>query len=161
MRAKRFSKMRRKKETLDIDITSLLDILVILLVFLLKSYNASDLSVDIARGIKIPDSISEKLGNQAIIIQVSKNKKIWINNKAIGVINTNNNKINLLYNELQKYSLAEKKSNNNLGKDDKKKTRVNLIFDRDLPYKTISQVMHTASISGYSQFKFIVKGSYQ
>ena len=34
---RRFSKLKRKKEDFEIDITSLLDILVILLVFLLKA----------------------------------------------------------------------------------------------------------------------------
>ena len=95
MRSRRFKKIfsSKKDKTLELDITSLLDILVILLVFLLKSYNASDLKLELMSKIFLPDSISRTLGNDAVIIQVDKNKKIWVDHKPIGQIQTGNEKI--------------------------------------------------------------------
>lgn len=59
---------RKNKGAPDIDITSLLDVLVILLVFLLKSYNASDLTLDLVDNVKLPSSNTRLLGNNAVIV---------------------------------------------------------------------------------------------
>ena len=55
---KRFGR-KRNREAVDVDITSLLDILTILLVFLLKSYNASDLKLDLTKNLEMADSASD------------------------------------------------------------------------------------------------------
>ena len=83
---KTFARKRAKAEPMEIDITSLLDILVILLVFLLKSYNASDLKLDLVKNLTVPDSKARKLGNHAVIIQVDKNSNVWVEKKIIGKI---------------------------------------------------------------------------
>ena len=76
-------KSRSKKEPLDLDITSLLDVLVILLVFLLKSYNASDLKLNLVKDLVVPNSDARTLGHHAVIVQVNSHKKLFINNKNI------------------------------------------------------------------------------
>ena len=68
-------KSRSKKEPLDLDITSLLDVLVILLVFLLKSYNASDLKLNLVKDLVVPNSDARTLGHHAVIVQVNSHKK--------------------------------------------------------------------------------------
>ena len=73
---------RNKRESFEIDITSLLDILVILLVFLLKSYNSSGVTVDIPKEISIPMSSTQDLNNAGVMIQVSQ-KKIWVDSETI------------------------------------------------------------------------------
>ena len=60
-RSIRNQKRKNKREVLDVDITSLLDILVILLVFLLKSYNSSGVTLTIPEGIVLPDSKSQSI----------------------------------------------------------------------------------------------------
>ena len=65
------SRFRRKKQsTFDIDITSLLDILTILLVFLIQSYNSSGVVINVPDGIVLPSSSSESLNSQGVNIQV-------------------------------------------------------------------------------------------
>ncbi len=167
MRQKKFKSIRKKSEPMEIDITSLLDILVILLVFLLKSYNASDLTVDVVKGLDLPNSKSETLGNHAIIVQVNKNRKIFINNKPIGVMSGGGEKIESLYDGLISYKEEEKKKgaiNRKPSADGKIKElynkNVNLVIDQNLPYEVMQKVMHTAAIAGFPQFKFIVQGNH-
>lgn len=146
-------KKREKKEPMDIDITSLLDVLVILLVFLLKSYNASDLKLNLVKNLKVPDSKARQLGNHALIVQVDKNKNIYVNQKKIGLITTSGENEKLL-NELKlKRELASTP-------ELKKEKKINLVFDQDLPYKVMKSVMHTSAIAGYTEFKLIVQGNY-
>ncbi|MAF78351.1 MAG: hypothetical protein CME63_16910 [Halobacteriovoraceae bacterium] len=174
MRNKRFNIRKSTDKELDVDITSLLDILVILLVFLLKSYNASDLKLEVAKNIELPKSKSMTLGNMAVIVQVSGEKDIWINNKKIGrYLASEGEKIEVLYSALEeegkkqdnaikelettqatqsdKGALATRKAN---------RKRVNIVMDQSLPYEVLRRVMHTSAMAGFPEFKFIVQGNF-
>ena len=154
----RFGKRRRgKTKVLDLDITSLLDILVILLVFLLKSYNASDLKLNLLEGIKLPNSKSRDLGSHAIIVQVDGDKNVFYNNRKIAQIDPGQETISELESELQ---LEIEKSSPKDGKRNEKDPQLNLVFDKSTNFKTMKIVMHTAAIAGYPKFKFIVQGEF-
>lgn len=149
---------KREKEILDLDITSLLDILVILLVFLLKSYNASDLKLNLAKGIRLPSSKSRVMGHYAAIIQVNKDNVISINNKELGNLKSYGSKVTPLYNELE---LIKKQQKEKLeGRDTGMMKNINIVLDKEIEYGQMKKIMHTASLVGYINFKFIVKGNY-
>lgn len=158
MRRPSIRQQRRNKGPADVDITSLLDVLVILLVFLLKSYNASDLTLDLAKDLKLPDSNTVLLGNNAVIVQVNKDNKLFVNNSEVGAVIGNASKIPDLYDRLTQL----KEEDNKLAKkhDMKEPKNINLVFDASLPYATVRKVMHTAALAGYPQFKFIVQANY-
>lgn len=175
MRNKRFNVRKSGDKELDVDITSLLDILVILLVFLLKSYNASDLKLEVAKNINLPKSKSMTLGNMAVIVQVSDQKDIWINNRKIGrYIASADEKIDVLYNALEEEGKNQDKaikelettapsSNTDKGalatrKANRKK--VNIVMDQSVPYEILRKVMHTSALAGFPEFKFIVQGNF-
>jgi len=171
-RKKRRSVINKEKEELELDITSLLDILVILLVFLLKSYNPSDLKLDVTKNLEIPESISKKLGNSAVTIQITKNKSVLIDNKVIGRIQNTKGTISFLEKKLkelkkinEKEALELKARNiassdiNSIEKRLKTKRQVNIVMDQELSYSTMQIVMHTSAIAGFSKFKFIVQGN--
>ena len=145
---------REKKEPLDLDITSLLDILVIMLVFLLKSFNASELELTPVKNLTIPNSASRSFGHRAIQIQVNRNKEVYINNQKVGVISSSAAELEFL-----KIKLTELKK---IDETDKKKNDIiNIILDEKLNYKIMEQVMHTSALAGFSQFKFVVQGNYE
>ena len=145
---------RTKSEPMEIDITSLLDILVILLVFLLKSYNASDLKLDLVKNLTVADSKARKLGSQNIIIQVDKLSNIWVDNKRIGRIPASMDEIPSLLSILKSKDLSDKKLKNT------KQKSINLVFDKSTPYNSLQKIMHTSTVAGFTQFKFIVQGNY-
>lgn len=170
---KKFGNNREKKEELEVDITSLLDILVILLVFLLKSYNPSDLKLETAKNVSIPKSKSQKLGHTSVLVQVGSDKGIWINDRRIGTLTGSSEKIGLLYDELLKQKDLQKKElteiEGRVPSAERKmalKTRkqnikkVNLVMDQSLPYSILRRVMHTSALAGYPEFKFIVQGNF-
>jgi biopolymer transport protein ExbD len=146
---------REKKEPMDIDITSLLDVLVILLVFLLKSYNASDLKLNLVKNLTVPTSDARLLGNHTVIVQVDSKKAIYVNKEQVGfALGTGENQ-----------ALLAKLNDIRSGISDrlpasKKEKKINLVFDEGLPYKVMKSVMHTSAVAGYTEFKFIVQGNY-
>jgi biopolymer transport protein ExbD len=158
-------KRAQKKSVIDIDITSLLDILVILLVFLLRSYNSSGITVNVPSDIELPLSVSQNLNQPGILIQVSKDE-IWVESNSIikGVDMKNKNfdqngkRIIPLFNELVK----KKKEIEQLSKralDAKDFSGVaNLVVDKSIKYSLLQQIMYTAASAGFQEFKFVVMG---
>lgn len=156
---KRFAR-KREREAVDVDITSLLDILTILLVFLLKSYNASDLKLDLQKNLEIADSESRKMTRFAPVIQVNKEAKVYLNNKEIGRLPASGDMV-FLTEALKQEKTKLETANAQKAANQKVNTElVNLIFDREMDYEIVQRVMHNSAQAGYSQFKFIVKGNY-
>ncbi len=142
-------KIRKAKGAMDIDITSLMDILVILLVFLLKSYNPSDLFVDITKDINLPPSHSIDLGEHSVIIKIDREKRIFVDRTEIV------ESVNLV--ELLKSKKGELDKYKDLYKKAKDTYIINLVMDEGTEYKELKKVMDLATEAGFNQFKFIVK----
>jgi biopolymer transport protein ExbD len=150
----------KEREAVDVDITSLLDILTILLVFLLKSYNASDLKLDLQKGLDMADSDARQMTRYAPVVQVNKAAQVFLDNKEIGRLPASG--------QMPVLTEALKKAKAGIEADNKKKPAnqqtnidmVNLVFDKEMDYEIVQRVMHDSALAGYSQFKFVVKGNY-
>ena len=154
---KRFIR-RKSNQEIDVDITSLLDILTILLVFLLKSYNASDLQLDLVGNLEMPDSDARTMTKYAPVVQIDKTGKVFVNNKEIGRVPASG-EMSALTNILKTEKARIEKENKETSRATNPEL-LNLIFDRDQDYDVVQRVMHDSAVAGYSQFKFIVKGNY-
>lgn len=166
-RSIRFRNIRRKKEVVDIDITSLLDILVILLVFLLRSYDSTGIILNIPKDIVIPVSKSSSINQNGVVVQVSP-KIIWVDDKE--VINTETssniyspdkktilplfNALVLKKNEIQRVAKATPNAQKFSGV-------VNLIVDKSIKYSYVKKLMNTCSKAGFQQYKFVVMSQEQ
>jgi biopolymer transport protein ExbD len=127
-------------------------------VFLLKSYNASDLKLDLTKGIEMADSDSKVMTRFAPVVQVNRESKVFLNNKEIGRLPASGEMI-ILTNKL-KEERAKTEENNKMKKQQYNAELVNLVFDKEMDYQIVQRVMHDSALAGYSQFKFIVKGNY-
>ncbi len=157
--------IRRKKEPFDIDITSLLDILVILLVFLIRSYDTTGVILNIPKDITIPHSVSKSINEQGVVVQVSP-KIIWVDDKEVhntetykGRLYSQGGRLILpLYNEL----VAKRTEIENVAKSTPNAKKfsgiVNLVVDKSLKYNYVKKLMHTAAEAGFQKYKFVVLG---
>ncbi len=164
VRASRFANRRKKDRVIDIDITSLLDILTILLVFLLQSYNSSGVIINVPKGIDLPRSASESLNNFGVNIQVSKTN-IWVDDKEVlssesatdgQVFDEGGRRIVPLYNELIKIKETIKQSEKLSPNAAKFSGIANLVVEKSLKYSYLKRVMYTAASAGFREFKFVV-----
>jgi biopolymer transport protein ExbD len=162
-RASRFSRGKNKQTVFDIDITSLLDILTIMLVFLLQSYNSSGVVINVPKEIDLPRSASESLNTFGVNIQVSKSQ-IWVDDAE--VVNTEipneqlfdegGKRIVPLFNELVKIKETIKQSEKLSPQAKKFSGIANLIVDKTLKYNYLKRVMYTCAAAGFKEFKFVV-----
>jgi len=140
-------KLRSKSSTEveDFDITSLLDILVILLVFLLKSFNDSDLSVDLVNELALPYSLIQGSAHDGPVVQVNSRKNVYFDSTLVGSLK-NSSTLSSLNEKLEK---RFKKNSSKM---------INLIFDKKLIYQEINTILETSSNAGYTEYKFIIQG---
>jgi len=161
------NKKRKTNKTFELDITSLLDILVILLIFLIKSYNSSGVTLNIPEGIELPNSRSENINTAGVIIQVSKDK-IWVDSKTIvdtsdlpkNLYDDGGRRITPLFDVLTKKKDEIKNLNAQTGGKAKKFSGVvNLIVDKSLKYSYVKKIMYTCATAGFKEYKFVVMGN--
>ena len=156
---------KRTPATFKIQITSMVDMFVILLVFLLKSYSTSPVNITPDDNLRLPASTSMKDPLDALKLVVSK-KGIFVDDKKIvdlqeGKIDvkdvdaSDTNFIRSLYAELDVQAQKSKsiaKVNETVEFDGK----VVMQADRDLPYEILRKVMYTSMMAGYSDVKIAV-----
>jgi len=156
---------QRRKNVIDLDITSLLDILVIMLVFLLKSYNSSGVIFNIPKDIKLPESVSQSVNTSGVIVQVSPTT-IWVDDKEVLKLDSakgrlydhGNKRIISLYNELVKKKELFKRVEKSAQNAKKFSGVVNLIVDKSIKYSFVKKILYTSAEAGYRQYKFVVMG---
>lgn len=169
MRFNRFIRNRGRKKSsrnFEIDITSLLDILVILIVFLLKSYNSSGIVMNIPKGVEIPNSQSATLNTSGTIIQVSPTT-IWVEDEIIVDSNANSKqtydqggrRIIPLYNKLVEIRQNIKHIEKTTHGAKKFSGKVNLIIDKSLKYSYVKKLMYTCAEAGFRTYNFVVMGT--
>lgn len=163
---RRLRNRTRKNEVFDVDITSLLDILTILLVFLLQSYNSSGVIINIPKGITLPESASETMNNFGVNIQVSATQ-IWVDDKEImssvlmpdQVYDQGGRRIIPLFNELVKLKEKFKQVEKTVPGAKKFSGVANLVVDKNTRYNYMKKVMYTCAEAGFKEFKFVVLSS--
>lgn len=159
---------RKKLEISDLDITSLLDICTILLVFLIQTYDTSQVQISVPNEITLPKSKTIDLNNQAVIVQVSATK-IWVDRELI--LDTSNMPENFLDQDGRRVvplfdALIKKKEmimqtakvvqNANAFSG-----YLNLVVDKSIKYSYLKKLMYTAAQAGYKEYKFVVQGEEQ
>lgn len=156
---------KRTPSTFKIQITSMVDMFIIILVFLLKSYSTSPINITPSEHLRLPQSSASTDPVDVIKLIVSKNAVFVEENKVAEITNGEFDKtqvdtsdkefIRPLYQELDKKAQQSKelsKLNETVEFDGK----VMIQVDRDLPYSVLKKVMYTSMLAGYYDVKFAV-----
>lgn len=157
--------MGKQPSTFKIQITSMVDMFVILLVFLLKSYSTSPVNITPGDDVILPTSTSTKDPSDSLKMIVSK-AGIFVEDKKIvdfkegqleakDVDASDTQFIRSLYTELDTQAQKSKaiaKVNETLEFDG----RVIVQADRSLPYELLRKVMYTSMMAGYADVKIAV-----
>jgi biopolymer transport protein ExbD len=166
-------KARRAQEEASLTITSMMDMMTIILVFLLKSYSTTDISVKPDGNLTLPASTTTKAPKMAVQVLVAKNR-ILVDDAEIFALEYDSatEKIFIPENEIDPKNLLRVDGENSLFKalDDARlaiiekgkatgtefEGEVLLQIDRDVPFDVIHRVMYTAGQADYVNFQFVV-----
>ncbi len=156
---------KRLPSTFKIQITSMVDMFVILLVFLLKSYSTSPVNINPSDDLRLPASTSYTDPVDVVKMMVS-SKGIFVEDqRVVEFENGTLRKADLDHNDPQFISALFKALD-----DQAKKTKdisdvnetvefdgqILVQADRELPYKVLQKVMYTSMLAGYADVKLAV-----
>ena len=141
-----------------LQITSMMDMFTIILIFLLVSFSDHPETVKIGEDLQLPSSTAKLDYNENITLVLSqKNLKLGDrvigrlrNGKIIG-LDTDNPEKSLLYKQLRARWEKEKSIKTDVAS---KKTSILFLCDKRLTFKTINSIIKTAGMAGYPNFQF-------
>ncbi len=165
-RAKRKAR-ERASEIKELNIVAMMDMMTILLVFLLKSYQASTLSVNMSEGLTIPVSSTQLAPQENISITVSMHE-VAVNDRKVvalqaGVIPPaykEGGRVEAFYVgavfEALKKEVDKQKYIAQYNKNAPFSGRINIIADKKVTYRTLMEVLYTAGQAELGEYKFMV-----
>ena len=170
--ARAYRKARRKAreaagEIKELNIVAMMDMMTIILVFLLKSYQASAINVNMGADLTIPQSTTQLHPQENITVTVSM-KEVTVNDRAVlavqgGVIpavakeggRTDAFYVGVVYDALKK-EVDKQKYIAKYNQDAPFTGRVNVVADKKVPYRTLMEVLYTAGQAELGEYKFMV-----
>jgi biopolymer transport protein ExbD len=169
---------RRRQKPFGLQLTSMMDVLIIIVIFLLKNYGLSIMQVPQQDKLELPKSKAQDVFGEGITLQIAQDK-ILIDNEEVlvfqgdpaeklftlpeGAMDSQNrgHGIGAIFDVLQKKkedfdTLASRAPN---PEEAVKKWTGDLLVqaDKDVPYELIRNVMYTAGMAGYKQFRLTVQ----
>jgi biopolymer transport protein ExbD len=153
--------MRHKKSftPVKLQITSMMDMFTIILIFLLFSFSDKPEITGMEKSMELPDSISEMnhMDNLKVILST---ENLKIGDKIIAKVKDGNIvgldpkdlKSSEVFRELQ----ACIKNNPVEHRDKEDSKPILFLCDKKLPFKTINHITKTAAMAGFPNFQFAV-----
>ena len=150
-------------EASGLSITSLMDALTIILVFLLKSYSNNPVQLKGGDDLKLPFSKASLFPAESIAVTLTATH-IVVEDTALPIENGKVSESDLsgggfliepLFQRLQD-AVDKEKRVAKFNKNKEFEGVVTIISDRDISFKLITQVMYTAGQAQFSKFKFAV-----
>ena len=143
-----------------LNITPMMDIFTIILVFLLKIFSAQGQLVTPAEGLTLPTSSTEKRAVEALSVQVLSDqiiveKKVVLERESYHQILNDGASILIqpLYDALMKHSEEAKKTSEMYGRTFS--GQITIHGDSDIPYNYITKIMYTCGQAGFHDIKLL------
>lgn len=171
----------RIRKNFELQLTSMMDVLVIIVVFLLKSYAASTNNFGAVKDMKLPLSASQDVPPDSLHVIVSLAGITFENERILDFVqlagdvgssqgsytfkksdlNEENRKIVPLYDALVKarekseFLRAKSKERDEVGKPLPFEGVLAIQADKSVRYETVRKIMFTAGAAGYKVFRFL------
>ncbi len=152
-------------EIRELNIVAMMDMMTILLVFLLKSYQASTVNVNMGEHFVMPASTTQLHPEENITVQISMTELVVNERKVLDLENgvvparakesAESVRIEPVYAALRREVDRQKeiaRYNKNLAVTG----RINVVADKRITYRTLTEVLYTAGQAELGEFKFMV-----
>lgn len=151
---------RRGSGVVKLNITSMIDMFTLMVVFLIKNYSSQGQLVTPATGLVLPTSSVETIAKEALSIMVSSNT-IMVENEVVispeqytALLNQKSFMIDSLYTVLKKHCEEAKKSAELFKTEFSGK--ISIQGDVEIPYNILTRVMYTCGQAGFPTMNLVV-----
>ena len=158
---KKMFKKRHQNEEMTLQITAMADIFTVLLVFLLKSFATSAVTITPSAGVNLPQAKADPLQEESLKLEISPTAVLVEGNPVVSLsasrfdpkeIDSSNGTSRTLSAALEKQR-ARQLMIAKVNPDVKVDSKIMVIADQHTPYATIKQVLASAAVQGYTDFK--------
>lgn len=152
---KRAERRERNKQSLDMNLVSLIDVFTILIFFLLAQAGGVELLAS-PKAVKLPTSEADKAPRETLVVVVS-GTEILVDGRKVATVaeamQTQGDEIAPLKAELDHHASRQviRKENEAQGRT------VTIMGDKDIPYQLLRKVMYTAARANYADVSFAVR----
>jgi len=156
------AKSKREQKTMALNLTSMMDMFTIILVFLIFSFSSQDQNLKLDGDLTLPESIAGLDFKWAINVNITPTELKVEGNPIAKVrggkisgakVDKEKKRILPLYNLLKKYKEIESQESVNPTEDE---TVIAFQADKNMPFELIDLVMKTSAQAGYPNFRFVV-----
>jgi biopolymer transport protein ExbD len=152
---KRAERKARNRSMVDLNLVSLIDIFTILIFFLLSN-NTVETTLPPSKAVKLPESTSEKVPKDTIVVAVN-NSEILVEGRKVADVAPFANSDDDLIPPL-KAALDSLGSRQVVRAENAAKARaVTIMGDKAIPYQLLRKVMYTCARADYSDVSFAVR----
>ena len=149
----------------DLNITPMMDMMTIILVFLLKSFSSSTSTITFDQNLQVPKSFTELKPKLAVTVTATK-KVLLVEGDGIAPINNgridpamkrdgeNGYYITPLVDILEKHARKEKKVAELTGIP--WEAQLMLVADQTTPYRLLTEVLYSCGQAGYANYRLLV-----
>jgi biopolymer transport protein ExbD len=154
-------------EVTELNITAMMDMMTIILVFLLKSYQASTINVTMTADLTVPQSTTQLIPQDNIGLSISMKEVLVGERRVVEIQNgivpaavkeggrADSFYIGAVYEALKK-EVDKQKYIAQYNKNAPFTGRVNVVADKRIPYRTLMEVLYTAGQAELGEYKFMV-----
>lgn len=138
-----------------LNLTSMMDMMTIILLFLLKTYSTSGQIVTPSQDLKLPYSLSQEEPHKELNISITRDDILVGSQKVISInaLNSDGVLIQPLFNVLKKYSSDAKQNEIKYGV--KFSHQVIIQGDENTPFELIFKVLYTCGQSEYNKLRLL------
>ena len=150
----KLSRRSKKAEPVlaKLQLTSLVDVLTILLVFLIKSFSEDPISINVPKEIELAEATVQNSFSQELELYISPNN-IFLEQKNIISTEKANSLVTLEIPAL--YTLLKKIKRESIFPNSKK-GYLNIQCDKNIPFKVLKKVLYTSKKAGFSKYSLLV-----
>jgi biopolymer transport protein ExbD len=152
-------------EISELNLTAMMDMMTIILVFLLKTFATTTLSVTFDGNMKVPSSFSQLSPREAVNVTVSRSV-VLVEGEAVAPINAgkvdptlkrdgeNGYYITPLVAVLEKYARKERRVAELMGQEWDQQLMV--VADQNTPYRLLTEILYSCGQAGYQNYRLLV-----
>jgi biopolymer transport protein ExbD len=149
----------------DLNITPMMDMMTIILVFLLKTFSSSTSTITFDQNLQVPKSVTQLKPKEAVSVTITK-KIVLVEGDAIAPINNgkvdpavkrdgeNGYYITPLVDVLEKHARKEKRVAELSGQ--KFEAQLMVVADQTTPYRLLTEVLYSCGQAGYGNYRLLV-----
>jgi biopolymer transport protein ExbD len=149
----------------DLNITPMMDMMTIILVFLLKTFSSTTSTIHFDQNLMVPKSVTQLKPKEAVSVTITK-KIVLVEGEAVAPVNNgkvdpavkrdgeNGYYITPLVDLLDRHSRKEKKVAELTGQ--KFEAQLMIIADQATPYRLLTEVLYSCGQAGYANYRLLV-----